>query len=98
MTPTFQLPSGYASREMIFALTRDGRGWRFVAHADGYQVPALNPAGKPLCDGVTFTTKREAAMMAEALNLPPYAVWNGRKRCYTGHGARFTVHARDAAQ
>lgn len=95
MTPRFQLPTGYESRDMVFSLSRDARGWHFVAQANGYQVPALNHRKEPLCGGTIFRTKSEAATMARILALPPYAVWSGRKRAYIGQGAVFRVHARN---
>jgi hypothetical protein len=96
MTPKFILPSGYTTRTMEFSLTRDHRGWYFVGRHDGYQVAARNPAGELLCKGEKFKTRHEAAIMAGALNLPAYAVWNGRTRRYVGKGAEFIAKARDA--
>jgi hypothetical protein len=98
MTPRFILPAGYAPRPMQFVLSRERNGWRFYGHADGYAVPARNPAGALLCNGETFATRGEAAIMARALDLPPYAVWNGRKRRYDGTGAVFPAVARDAQE
>lgn len=91
MNVIFTLPAGYAERDMEFVLTRERKGWKFCGRADGYAVPARNEKGALLCDGVTFATKSEAALMARALDLPPYAIWNGRKRAYDGSGA--IIHA-----
>lgn len=97
MTPRFILPSDYASREMTFSLAPVRGGWQFFGRdADNrYSVPARNPAGELLCNGETFRTKHEAAIMARALDLPPYQIWNGRKRRFEGEGAKFPAHARN---
>lgn len=84
----FILPADYTPREMQLVLSRHGKGWKFYGYANGYSVPARNSRGELLCKGETFATKQEAGIMARALGLPAYAVWNGRKRCYTGHGAK----------
>lgn len=98
MTPQFILPNGYAAREMTLSLSRDsnGKGWRFFGVSDeGYSVRARNAKGEFICEGLAFANKQEAAIMARALELPPYAVWNGRKRRYEGEGAKFMAYARD---
>jgi hypothetical protein len=96
MTPRFILPKGHTPRDMTLVLSRDGsgKGWRFYGHADGYSVPARNHRHEPLCNGAVFATRAEAATMARALNLPPYAVWNGRTRRYEGKGAVIAAHPR----
>jgi hypothetical protein len=96
MTPKFILPAGYQTRTVEFSLSRDHRGWYFTGRHDGYAVPARNPAGELLCKGEKFATRHEAAIMARALELPAYAIWNGRKRRYDGKGAEFIAKARDA--
>lgn len=101
MTPTFTLPSGYKSREVEFVLAPANypkRGWQFFGRdaANRYSTPARNSRGAVLCSGDSFATRDEAAMIARALGLPAYAVWNGRKRAFVGTGAKFTAHARDA--
>lgn len=96
MTPRFILPADYESRDMTFSLAPVRGGWKFFGR-DGnncYSVPARNPAGALLCDDVTFRTKHEAAIMAGALDLPPYQVWNGRKRRFEGEGFKTRAHAR----
>lgn len=97
MTPQFILNSGYTAREVTLVLTRAslGKGWEFRGFADGYSVPARNAKGDILFDGRPFATQHDAAIMARALELPAYAVWNGRKRCYEGEGAKFMAYARD---
>jgi len=99
MIPEFELPAGYASRKMRFVLAKVRNGWKFYGECAGYLVPALSPHRKPcgrvhLCDNTTFSTKAEAARMANILSLPTYAEWNGRKRAYVGKAAMFMVHAR----
>jgi len=96
MNPRFLLNSGYQARTMEFVLSRDGSGWKFYGRdGQGYLVPARNPSLEPLCDGMRFATKGEAATIAKVLSLPPYAIWNGRKRSYEGKGARITAYPRD---
>jgi hypothetical protein len=86
MKPIFTLPTGYAERDMEFALTKDRKGWKFVGHADGYTVPARKPNGDLFFQGDALETRQDAAIMARALDFPPYKVWNGRKRKYDGIG------------
>lgn len=96
MTPRFILPSGYAPRDMELVLSREIKGWKFYGRdAQGYCVPARNHRHEPLCDNVIFATKGEAAIMARALNLPAYAIWNGRKRAYDGKGEIIRAFPRD---
>ncbi len=96
MTPRFILPTGYAERDMMLVLSRCGKGWKFYGRdADGYSVRAMNHEHKPLCNNAEFATKQEAAIMARALNLPRYAIWNGRKRCYEGQGEIIRAYPRD---
>jgi hypothetical protein len=90
----FMLPTNYASRDMQFVLSRDGKGWSFGAEKDGYFVAALNHQ-EPLLGGKVFRTRWEAVKMGEFLDFPPYAIWNGRKRAYEGQGKIFRVHARN---
>lgn len=94
MTPKFILPSGYQTRTVRFVLSRERHGWRFYGEANGYAVPARNPKGELLCNGMVFATRGEAATMAQMLGLPPYAVWNGRRRRYVGRGEEFIAEAR----
>lgn len=97
MTPKFILPAGYQTRTVEFVLTRDyPRGWYFAGRHDGYVTAARNPAGELLCQGQRFDTRRDGEIVARALDLPAYAVWNGRKRRYDGKGAEFIAKARDA--
>jgi hypothetical protein len=98
MTPRFILPANYAERDMMLVLSRsnNGKGWKFYGHADGYSVPARNHRHEVLCAGTEFATKAEAAMMARALNLPAYAIWNGRKRRYDGQGEIIRAYPRNA--
>jgi hypothetical protein len=100
MTPKFYLPTNYTSREVEFVLSRDTpRGWRFYGRdKNGYCIRALNAKGEPLCNGEKFATKQDAAIMARALDLPAYAIWNSRTRSYDGEGAKFLVHARNHAE
>lgn len=98
MTPRFILPAGYIERDMVLVLSRssDLKGWKFFGRdAQGYLVPARNANHEPLCDGRAFATKAEAAIMARALNLPAYAVWNGRTKRYDGEGATIRAYPRD---
>lgn len=97
MQPRFIMHRGYKVREVEFVLSRERKGWKFYGRdANGYLVPARNPSGLPLCDNVQFSTQREAATMARILDLPAYAIWNGRKRSYDGTGAKFTAYPRDS--
>lgn len=99
MTPRFIMHSGYKTRKVEFVLSRERRGWKFYGRdSQGYLVPATNAKRAPLCNGDVFATQHEAAIMARALDLPAYAVWNGRKRAYDGRGAEFLAIARDAPQ
>lgn len=98
MTPRFILPAGYTPRDMEFVLSRssNGKGWKFYGRSDqSYCVPARNHRHELICDGVTFATKHEAAIMARALNLPAYAIWNGRTRRYDGKGEIIRAFPRD---
>lgn len=98
MTPRFILPSGYTPRDMQFVLSRSSnlKGWQFFGRDQhGYCVPARNHHHELLCNGEIFATKSEAAIMARALNLPAYAIWNGRKRSYDGKGEIIRAYPRD---
>jgi hypothetical protein len=97
MTPKFILHTNYLPREVEFVLSKASpRGWQFFGRdRNGYIVPALNPHGQPLCDGVKFATQAEAAFMARTLDLPAYAIWDGRTRRYKGEGAKFQAFPRN---
>lgn len=96
MSPKFILPANYQTRTVRLVLSRERNGWRFYGESNGYAVAARNANGELLCAGYTFSTKAEAALMARALDLPAYAVWNGRTKRYDGHGAEFIAAARNA--
>lgn len=98
MKLVFTLPAGYVARNMELALTKTRKGWSFVGHADGYSVPARKANGELLFNGDVLATRQDAALMARALDLPAYKVWNGRKRSYDGTGAIFLATARDVGK
>lgn len=96
MQPVFIMHSGYVSREVEFVLGRERKGWKFYGRDhQGYLIPARKPNGDLLFQGAALDSRQDAAIMARALDLPAYAVWNGRKRSYDGTGAKFTAHARN---
>lgn len=98
MTPRFILPSGYTPRDMQLVLSRSSnrKGWQFFGRDHmGYCVSARDYNHALLRDGAVFPTKEEAAIVARSLNLPAYATWNGRKRCYDGAGEIIRAYPRD---
>lgn len=96
-----QLPANYESREMRLCLIRVGNKWSFCYRDErGYSVPLASKTGCLACSWQGFKTRKAAKAYADQQGFPPYAIWSGQLREYSGWHelppeSRAVIHARN---